>query len=170
MGPGVPPADGAAAANQRCHTSYNQGQFIERTLRSVLLQGYPNLEYLIIDGASRDETCQVLGRYAQHLDYWVSEPDRGQSHAINKGFARTTGEIVCWLNSDDCFLPGALQTVGRTLASSTGNLALVGNCLRSFDNGNPTIRVVGHYEPAPAARVLERLPCISRRSSGAAGL
>jgi FkbM family methyltransferase len=88
--------------------SFNQGQFIEETIRSVLLQGYPNLEYIIMDGGSTDGTVEIIKQYAPWLAYWVSEPDRGQSHAINKGFEHATGDIVAWLNTDDIYLPGAL--------------------------------------------------------------
>ena len=91
--------------------SYNQGQFIEQTIRSVLLQNYPNLEYIIIDGGSTDNTVETIEKYEQYITYWVSEPDRGQSHAINKGFARCTGEIMAWLNSDDLYLPSALKSL-----------------------------------------------------------
>lgn len=87
--------------------SYNQGQFIEETIRSVLLQHYPNLEFIIIDGGSTDKTIEIIKKYEPSLSYWVSEPDRGQSHAINKGIVRTTGDILFWLNSDDFVLPGA---------------------------------------------------------------
>lgn len=88
--------------------SYNQGHFIEETIRSVLLQGYPNLEYIIIDGNSTDETVSIIKQYEAQLTYWVSEPDQGQAHAINKGFERCTGDLLGWLNSDDILLPGVL--------------------------------------------------------------
>ena len=91
--------------------NYNQGQFIEETIRSVLLQGYPNLEYIIIDGGSTDNSVEIVKKYEQYLAYWVSEPDRGQSHAINKGFERCTGDYVAWMNSSDCYMPGALQYI-----------------------------------------------------------
>jgi len=91
--------------------SLNQGPFIEQTIRSVLLQGYPDLKYIIIDGGSADETVDVIKKYENWLAYWVSEPDRGQSHAVNKGFSRASGEILAWLNSDDYYLPGVFQTI-----------------------------------------------------------
>jgi len=89
--------------------TYNQGEFIEKTIDSVLSQGYPNLEFIIIDGGSNDNTVEVIKKYERHLAYWISEPDRGQSHAINKGMERATGEYLTWLNSDDWYTPGALQ-------------------------------------------------------------
>src|SRR5438067_1469746 len=95
--------------------SYNQGQFIEETIRSVLLQGYPDLEYIIIDGGSQDESVEIIKKYEPWLTYWVSEQDRGQSHAINKGFDRSTGLILGWLNSDDVLLPNALATVASAI-------------------------------------------------------
>ncbi|EDX75045.1 glycosyl transferase, group 2 family protein [Coleofasciculus chthonoplastes PCC 7420] len=89
--------------------SYNQGQFIEETIRSVLLQGYPNVEYIIIDGGSTDNSVEVIKKYDQYLAYWVSESDLGQSHAINKGFEKSTGDYIAWMNSDDCYMPNALH-------------------------------------------------------------
>ncbi len=94
--------------------SYNQGQFIEETIRSVLLQGYPNLQYMVIDGGSTDASAQIIQKYTPWLDYWVSEADRGQAHAINKGLERATGMVAAYLNSDDIYLPGALGHVGQT--------------------------------------------------------
>lgn len=93
--------------------SYNQGQFIEETIRSVLLQGYPNLEYIIIDGGSTDNSLEIIHKYEQYIAYWVSEPDKGQSNALNKGFHRATGELVGWQNSDDYYYPQAFMHAAR---------------------------------------------------------
>lgn len=93
--------------------SFNQAQFLEETIRSVLLQNYPNLQYIVIDGGSTDGSGQIIKNYAPWIDYWVSEEDRGQSHAINKGLDRCDGEWRNWLNSDDYLLPGALQAVAK---------------------------------------------------------
>jgi glycosyltransferase involved in cell wall biosynthesis len=98
--------------------SFNQGRFIERTIRSVLDQGYPNLEYVIVDGGSTDETVEIIRRYEDRLAWWVSEPDDGQSAAINKGLEGASGDIVAYLNSDDYFLPGALETAVARLERS----------------------------------------------------
>src|SRR5262249_30682863 len=106
--------------------SYNQGQFIEETIRSVLLQGYPDLEYMIIDGGSTDNTVEIIRKYDPWLEYWVSERDRGQSHAINKGFRRSSGALLGWLNSDDVLLPNALATVATALGSPEQRVLIAG--------------------------------------------
>lgn len=93
--------------------SFNQAHYIEETLRSVLLQGYSNLELIVVDGGSTDGSVDVIKRYADRIAWWVSERDNGQSHAINKGFRRATGEALGWLNSDDLLFPGALAAIGR---------------------------------------------------------
>ena len=126
--------------------SFNQGAFLEQTIRSVLLQHYPNLEYIIIDGGSADESVAIIQKYEEWLSHWVSEPDRGQSHAINKGLAIATGQILCWLNSDDYYPPGALRTVGELLSDHTGNFALAGHALKVYPDGRPAVILEGKYE------------------------
>jgi glycosyltransferase involved in cell wall biosynthesis len=98
--------------------SYNQGHFIEETICSILDQEYPNLEYIIIDGGSTDNTVEIIKKYQKHLTFWVSEPDNGQSDAINKGFSKCTGEIINWVNSDDYLLPGSLSFIATNFDTS----------------------------------------------------
>lgn len=93
--------------------SYQQARFLEATLRSVLDEGYPNLEYIVMDGGSTDGSADILRRYSDRLAYWVSERDAGQTDALIRGFERATGEIMGWLCSDDLLLPGALESVGE---------------------------------------------------------
>jgi glycosyltransferase involved in cell wall biosynthesis len=114
--------------------SYSQGRFIEETIRSVLLQGYPNLEYIVIDGASTDNSVEIIKKYEKWLTYWVSEPDRGQSHAINKGFEKASGEIYSWLNSDDYLLKDALKNIAMSYRDSPAAGAWCGGCLRANAN------------------------------------
>ena len=97
--------------------TYNQGQYIEETIKSVLDQNYPNLEFIIMDGGSTDNTVEVIKKYEEHLTYWVSEPDKGQANAINKGLKRCTGEIFNWLNSDDYLAPNALFDIAEGFKS-----------------------------------------------------
>ena len=125
--------------------SFNQGKYIEETIRSVLLQNYPNLEYIIIDGGSTDDTIEIIKKYESWITYWVSEPDRGQSHAINKGLEKCTGEIFNWLNSDDYYYPDTFFHVATsfmnrpsatTVSGMERHLQLDGNT--SFHNGTFT--------------------------------
>lgn len=102
--------------------SYNQGHFIEETICSVLDQGYPHLEYIIMDGGSKDNTVEVIKKYEQHITYWESVRDKGQSEAINKGYRRATGDVINWLNSDDYYEPGALHKVGEAFANPATNV------------------------------------------------
>ena len=97
--------------------SFNQGRFLEETILSVLNQEYPNLEYIIIDGGSTDETVDVIRRYEDRINFWVSEKDRGQVHAINKGIEKTTGDIFGFINSDDVYLPGTFAAVASYFES-----------------------------------------------------
>ena len=98
--------------------SYNQAQFIERTIRSVLDQGYENLEYIVVDGGSDDGSAAIIERYSDRLAWWVSEPDDGQTDALNKGIRRATGDIVAYINSDDYYLPGAFDASVGALEGS----------------------------------------------------
>jgi glycosyltransferase involved in cell wall biosynthesis len=123
--------------------SFNQGQFLERTIRSVLDENYPDLEYIVIDGGSTDQSVEVIKRYESQLAYWVSEPDGGQSNAINKGLRRATGTILAWLNSDDCYLPGTLQTIAETALAHPAAGAYVG----AGDVVDVSERVIRHAEP-----------------------
>src|SRR5829696_2273801 len=106
---------------------WNHGRGIERTIRSVLDQGYENLEYIVVDGGSTDGSVSVIERYADRLAWWVSEPDRGQTHALNKGLRRATGEWVAYINSDDHYLPGAFDAAASAF-ESTGAPWVVGTC------------------------------------------
>lgn len=121
--------------------SYNQGQFLEETVQSVLDQGYPNLEYIIIDGGSTDNSVEILRNYTERLAYWVSEPDRGQSHAINKGFQRATGDVLAWLCSDDLYLPDTLHTVGRFFFKHPDVDVVYGDVVE-IDEGGGILRAV----------------------------
>ena len=97
--------------------SFNQAQFLEATIDSILSQNYPNLEYIIIDGGSTDGSVDIIQKYEKYLSFWCSEPDAGQYDAINKGFSHSTGEIMAWLNSDDMYLPWALKTVADIMST-----------------------------------------------------
>ena len=112
--------------------SYNQAAFLERTLASVLSQGYPDLEYIVLDGGSSDGSAEIIRRHAGKLAHWRSEKDRGQAAALREGFARSTGDVLCWINSDDTLEPGALARVGRLFAERPG-IDLIYGGLRSID-------------------------------------
>lgn len=107
--------------------SYNQAQFLERTILSVLNQNYPNLEYIIIDGGSTDGSVEIIKKYKKYLAYWVSEKDRGQSHALNKGFEKSSGDILAWINSDDLYLPLTFFTINKTFCSNPEMDIIFGN-------------------------------------------
>jgi glycosyltransferase involved in cell wall biosynthesis len=111
--------------------SFNQSDFLEETINSVISQDHPDLEYIIIDGGSTDRSVEIIKKYEKHLTYWISESDRGQTHAINKGFQKATGEILAYLNSDDLYLPHALSRVAGTFTMNPsidlayGNIQLI---------------------------------------------
>ncbi len=110
--------------------SYNQGEFIEETIRSILLQNYPNLEYIIIDGGSTDQTLDIIKKYERWIDHWVSEPDQGQSDAINKGFKMATGIYGNWINSDDLLAENALINFSKHLTEDQKTIYL-GKCVQT---------------------------------------
>ena len=116
--------------------SYNQGQYIEETILSVLNQNYPNLEYIIIDGGSIDNTVEIIKKYEGGITYWISEKDNGQAHAINKGFTKATGEILTWLNSDDYYCSNALYNMAHTFLSEPNYAFYQGHVNIIDDNGN----------------------------------
>jgi glycosyltransferase involved in cell wall biosynthesis len=105
--------------------TYNQGQFLEETIHSVLNQRYPNLEYIIIDGGSTDNSVNIIEKYEDYLSYWISEPDKGQANAINKGLRRSTGDVLMWINSDDYLLPKALSLVTEVFNENNSQLGIV---------------------------------------------
>src|SRR5919198_6146522 len=96
--------------------SLNQGQFLEAAIRSVVAQGYPKLEYVVVDGGSTDESVEIIRRYEDRLHAWISEPDDGQYDALRKGFELGSGEIMAWLNADDLYFPWALETVASIMS------------------------------------------------------
>lgn len=134
--------------------SFNQAPFLERTIRSVLDQGYPNLEYIIIDGASTDGSQQIIERYAARLSYWVSERDRGQAHAINKGLVRATGDWVAWQNSDDIYYPGAFDSLARAAAHNSDVDLITGNVLL-IDAEDRVLRDMRYVKPTYRALLAE---------------
>ena len=109
--------------------SYNQAQFLDETMRSVLEQDYPNLEYIVIDGGSTDGSVEIIKRYEDRLAYWQSQKDKGQTDAINQGFRRASGEILAWLNSDDLLLPGAVSAAVKQLQAHPEVGMVYGDCL-----------------------------------------
>jgi glycosyltransferase involved in cell wall biosynthesis len=113
--------------------SYNQGNYIEQTILSVLDQNYPNLEYIVIDGGSTDNTVDILKKYSHRIHYWISEPDKGQTDAINKGFQRATGDIINWLNSDDYYETGCLFKIAKSFEDP--EIKAVTTVVRNFEEG-----------------------------------
>ncbi len=116
--------------------SYNQGHFIGKTLDSIISQDYPHLELIIVDGGSNDESVGVIKEYANHIKWWISEPDDGQANAINKGMSHATGEILAWLNSDDCLMPSALLRVAEQFLASADTDVVYGHRVLINEAGN----------------------------------
>jgi len=97
--------------------NYNNGTYLEETILSVLNQKYPNLEYIIVDGGSNDNSIEIIKKYEKYISWWISEPDQGHYHAVNKGFSQSSGEILGWINSDDILLPNCLISVAKIFQS-----------------------------------------------------
>jgi glycosyltransferase involved in cell wall biosynthesis len=129
--------------------SLNQGQYLEETIRSILLQGYPNLAFVIVDGGSADSSLDVIHRYEPFIDAWVSEPDSGQADAVVKGLRMASGEMANWVNSDDLLAPGALLTIARLMGERVD--AVAGACL-NFGSERAD-EVLGNRKLAPRALV-----------------
>lgn len=134
--------------------SYNQAEFLERTIRSVLDQNYPNLEYIIIDGGSTDGSVDIIKKYADRVAYWVSESDEGQSNAINKGLRQATGEWVAWQNSDDIFYPGALKAVAAAAQRRPDAEIIIGN-INLIDRHDRVLRDIRYVTPSYGSMLAE---------------
>ncbi|MEL6942335.1 MAG: glycosyltransferase family 2 protein [Bacteroidota bacterium] len=130
--------------------SLNQAIFLEQTIRSVLLQNYPNLEYIIIDGGSTDGSLEIIKKYEPWLTYWISEEDEGQAQAINKGLKHCTGIVFNWLNSDDWYLPNVLEAIGRIFAQNLNLQAFCGQQYIQFHDGEIILS-----PPSPVEKTLE---------------
>lgn len=133
--------------------SFNQGSFLEKTILSVINQSYKNIEYIIIDGGSTDNSVKIIKKYQTHIAYWVSEPDNGQSDAINKGFQKATGEIFYWINSDDYLLPNVLSKVANyNWTKDLGAIVGIGHILNL---SNEIIYTPNYYEPIDTQNLFE---------------
>lgn len=126
--------------------SFNQAKFLERTILSVLNQNYANLEYIIIDGGSTDGSVEIIRKYESRISYWVSESDRGQAHAINKGLQRATGEWVAWQNSDDIFYPGAFKSFAQMAHKCPRVDLIIGN-MNLIDSDDRVLRDIKYVRP-----------------------
>lgn len=134
--------------------SYNQAEFLERTIKSVLDQNYPNLEYIIIDGGSTDGSVDIIRKYADRLTYWVSEPDKGQTDAINKGLKLATGEWVAWQNSDDIFYPGSFASLAATSERYPEADLIIGD-INLIDRYDKVSRDICYVKPSYKALLAE---------------
>ena len=130
--------------------SFNQGHFIEQTILSVISQQYPHMEFLILDGGSTDNTVEIIRKYEKHITYWHSKKDNGQASAINEGFNRATGSILCWINSDDMYLPGIFARIAVHFIQETVPKIVFGNCIHFSDES-------GKVRGSSVTRAHERL-------------
>lgn len=144
--------------------NYNQGQYLEQTILSVLNQGYPNLEYIIIDGGSTDGSVEIIKKYSDKLAYWVSEPDKGMYEAIQKGFDKSTGEIMAWINSDDMYHSGAFFMVADIFSSFSFIEWLTG-APTTFDEKGRTVDVNTHSEYSKYYFYLDQFKWIQQEST-----
>lgn len=126
--------------------SYNQADFLDRTICSVLNQGYPNVEYIIIDGGSTDGSVEIIKKYADRLTYWESTPDNGQAHAINKGLQRATGDWIAWQNSDDIFYPHSFEYIAQAIKSNVDANLVIGD-INLIDEHDKVIRPMRYVRP-----------------------
>lgn len=126
--------------------SFNQAEFLERTICSVLDQNYPNLEYIIVDGGSTDGSVDIIRRYESRISYWVSEPDRGQAHAINKGLRRATGDWVGWQNSDDIYYSAAFDWLIAAIRSQPQVDFVVGD-MNLITRADSVVRDIRYVQP-----------------------
>jgi glycosyltransferase involved in cell wall biosynthesis len=132
--------------------SFNQARYIEATIQSVIRQDYPNIEYIIVDGGSKDGTVEIIKKHEGRISWWVSEQDKGQTEAINKGFARARGEILAWLNSDDTYEPGAISSAVKYLMDHPETGMVYGDCNFINEEG----RVIGKFGSAQTSYKLLR--------------
>jgi glycosyltransferase involved in cell wall biosynthesis len=159
--------------------SYNQGEYLEETIRSVLLQGYPDIEYIIMDGGSTDGSIDIIRKYEPWLTYWVSRPDQGQTHAINEGWEIATGEILAYINSDDYYLPGAIAIAVKEFTANPQAGMIYGTAMIIDERGRDlriwkgqifdlkTMLTVGSIVPQPATffahHALKRVGCLDEQ-------
>jgi len=121
--------------------SFNQGEYLEETILSVLNQDYPDIEYIVIDGGSSDKSVDVIKKYAERLEYWISEPDKGQADAINKGIRKSKGALICWINSDDILFPGFVSTRVKQFSENPEIGLIYGDVYQGLDPDHKVIRI-----------------------------
>lgn len=134
--------------------SFNQAAFLERTILSVLEQGYPNLEYIVIDGGSRDGSVDIIRKYESRLAYWVSEADQGQAHAINKGLQRASGDWIGWQNSDDIYYPGSFTSLVRAARLSAKADLIIGD-MNLVDENDQVLHQLKYVRPTYRSMLAE---------------